>query len=271
MTPAGLAAFVKFFGHAPFWEVLIILVVGYAIAFAFLAGWVWWISKLTSEKGMPDPTARRTFPERFEPGLSETNKSENRRVSDLTHKQISDAIEAVPPLQRDGIEASFVGTYVCWRGKLFSASKRADRGFVTVDDVCKDGGLVNCNCPSANCDVLLIIPGRSDITVKGKIKRISKYEAELEDCIFEIPQKPEKPDSAPLIIHSAFYGVEGIHFNVMEIVQAHLVDGRLEIRCGNDLFGDPCPGKGKIMTIDYSVGGKRLKKFVMEGEFARLP
>jgi hypothetical protein len=47
LIPAGLAALVKFIGHAPLWEAVVVLAVGYIIAFASLLSLIWWISKFS--------------------------------------------------------------------------------------------------------------------------------------------------------------------------------------------------------------------------------
>jgi tRNA_anti-like len=64
---------------------------------------------------------------------------EKRHVKDLPQKQISDAIQAAPPLQRHAIRSSFVGARVSWRGKLFSARESASFGKMLVHFKNKDG------------------------------------------------------------------------------------------------------------------------------------
>lgn len=108
-----------------------------------------------------------------------------RRMTNLSHQQIVDAIFAVPPFQRDNIEASFLGVYVTWRGDLNSASRVGDTALVWLRGITKSG-LVHCSAAIPDCDVLLITPEGTAITVTGKIKRISEYDAALEDCKFEI-------------------------------------------------------------------------------------
>jgi hypothetical protein len=109
------------------------------------------------------------------------------RHAGLTHKQISDTIKAVPPLQRDGIAASFIGTYVSWRGKLYDASKHDDETSVSLSDVSEDGGLVHCHAKSRNCVDLLIARQGTELIVRGKIKDVYTHGATLEDCTFETP------------------------------------------------------------------------------------
>jgi hypothetical protein len=133
-------------------------------------------------------TARNDQPERLtsEPNQGKPQPEKPRRVTDLTHRQMSDTIEAVPPLQRDGIAASFVGAWVSWRGTLFAASRRGDNASVALDDICELGGLVHCTAPSSECDALLIAPEGTELIVKGRVTDIHQHEAHLENCAFEI-------------------------------------------------------------------------------------
>ncbi len=90
-------------------------------------------------------------------------------------------------------------------------------------------------------------------------------------CRFTLTNSQETKRSA-LIIHSAIYGIEDSRVDVTEIVRAHLVNDKLvELASGNHLGGDPFPGTGKVLTIDYSIDGKRLKKSIPEGQIVRLP
>jgi hypothetical protein len=60
-------------------------------------------------------------------------------------------------------------------------------------------------------------------------------------------------------------------FDVTKIVQAYISDGKLEIHCTNELFGDPHPGLGKVLTIEWFYDGKKHKNLFPEGRIARLP
>ncbi len=140
----------------------------------------------THSKSQPEPDSQRPSPTAIP--ISETPKGQ-RRVTDFSHKQISDTIDAVPPLQRDSIEASFVGVYVSWRGKLNSASQHGDETWVSLNNICDGGGLIHCTAASHDCVALLIAPEDTEIIVKGKIKAVRKHAGRLEDCKFEILQK----------------------------------------------------------------------------------
>jgi hypothetical protein len=140
------------------------------------------MQKIAVEEPRPNsPQASQNIPGRDTPV--------NRRTTDLSHKQISDSIEAVPPLQQDGIHSSFVGVYVCWRGKLFAASRVLDYVSVSLFDSSTDEAHVMCKAAPRDCDCFLIAPKGTDLVVRGKIINIQKYAAKLEDCTFEIPQK----------------------------------------------------------------------------------
>lgn len=83
-------------------------------------------------------------------------------------------------------------------------------------------------------------------------------------------QKLETHES--LVIHSAIWGVEGVNSDVTDIALSRFfVSGKLDMSCEISILGDPRPNLGKILTVNYSVGGKRLKKSFQEHEIARLP
>jgi hypothetical protein len=140
------------------------------------------MQKIAVEELRPNsPQASQNLPERDTPV--------HRRTTDLSHKQISDVIAAVPPLQQDGISASFKGVYVSWRGKLFSASRRLDKTWVTLDNTYELGGVVICTAAHHDCVALLVAPKGTDLIVHGRIKDVHIHEACLEGCKFEIPRK----------------------------------------------------------------------------------
>jgi hypothetical protein len=64
VTPAIIAALVKFIGHAPLWEVLLVLAVGYITAFSFLLGLIFLILKRGGVKSDADKPKRKTKEER---------------------------------------------------------------------------------------------------------------------------------------------------------------------------------------------------------------
>jgi hypothetical protein len=157
----------------------------------------------------PTPIAANTRPSMPAP---EYLLSEH-RVSDLSHKQISDIIEAVPPLHRESIGASFIGVYVSWQGKLFAASRSGEEARVSLSAICEKGGLVHCVGAFRDCDALLIAPEGAELIVKGKIAQIHKCGASLDDCHFETLHKSIKQirqDSPPIGAAGELPKVSGI-------------------------------------------------------------
>lgn len=345
-------------------------------------------------------TNKPNFDLKIEPVQPKSNLPTKRRITDLSHKQISDAIKAVPPLQQDSIEASFVGVFVRWRGKLFGATRITDHVLVSLDDICKEGGLVHCTAAIEDCVDLIIAPSGTELIVQGQIKRVDEHRVELDNCTFEMPQKSDKPDSydsdkqfhpddgtqkrftamvdyiksqkppgthnaisdywkscqpveavsalikfsneiqtedelkwycgefekhgyahplklnqsvlgdgfqwlpvlkearhrpqeiksevqfidflgvswsgkekwkaamqiinAPLVIHSADWWIEDKHSDVTKIVRQYLIESKTPMPCEISILRDPRAGISKLLTIDYSIGGKRLKKTFKE-------
>ncbi len=128
---------------------------------------------------------------------SNTIAEPKRRTTDLSHKQISDAINAVPPLQRDAIRSSFVGAWVTWIGELQTANKTSFKDKVLVqlqvgNPSVNGYHLISCLAAIAESDSLLIAPQDSKIVVTGNISRIDEISCSLEDCKFEIPPKAAK-------------------------------------------------------------------------------
>jgi hypothetical protein len=119
---------------------------------------------------------------------SKSKLPEKHRFTDLNHKQISAAISAAPPLQRESICASFIGLHVSWRGKLSAARLEQDKMRVSISMV--GGGFIHCTAAPRDCDALLLAPQDTEIVVRGKIKNVSIGDGVLEDCKFEIPKTP---------------------------------------------------------------------------------
>jgi hypothetical protein len=87
------------------------------------------------------------------------------------------------------------------------------------------------------------------------------------------PAKPESvnPSGKLLMLHSAKYGAGNIVVDVTAILAERLADGSLEVYAGNQLGGDPCPGRRKELVVDYSYAGQRHARHVPEGEILSLP
>jgi len=87
-----------------------------------------------------------------------------------------------------------------------------------------------------------------------------------------LEKKAAVPVSGPIAIISAVYGADGENKDVKDIVSGQVKDNTLAISVNNDTFGgDPCFGKMKQLTLEYEVGGKRLKKSVEEGATFSIP
>lgn len=145
---------------------------------------IWW---LTNRSKVAPP---------IQPSPANTVEEPKRRTTDLSHRQISDSIEAVPPLQRDAILASFIGVYVTWRGKLNNATRNNNKvlvqlieGDLYIRDTLVPEHIMGCWSSPADCDALLIAPKGTDVIVTGKIARLDSRDSTLEDCKYEIPKK----------------------------------------------------------------------------------
>ena len=112
--------------------------------------------------------------------------------------------------------------------------------------------------------------------VMADIKRTAVVH-EAEDAI---PSTPFKPTDGPtpsttqedLIIHSAKYGAKDKWNDVTQLLRSKISAGRVELRVSNEnLGGDPVPGVVKELVLDYSYGGKRSTKKILENETLSLP
>jgi len=75
-----------------------------------------------------------------------------------------------------------------------------------------------------------------------------------------------------LIIHSAKYGAKDKWNDVTQLLRSKISAGRVELRVSNEnLGGDPVPGVVKELVLDYSYGGKRSTKKILENETLSLP
>jgi hypothetical protein len=121
------------------------------------------------------------------------------RATDLSHARISGVIEAVPPLQRDGIRDSFIGVSVTWRGKLFTASRKGDMVYVSLRNI-SPGGIILCTAAYCDCVALLIATEGTEFIVTGKIKNVESMEAIFMTVNLRYHKKqPNKsPESTPI-------------------------------------------------------------------------
>jgi hypothetical protein len=75
----------------------------------------------------------------------------------------------------------------------------------------------------------------------------------------------------PLIIHKALYGTNFGSQDFTDLVRMQVRNGRLTIKVGSDLFGDPCPNQFKRMIIEYSVKGRHFTKEIQQDNWCSLP
>jgi len=190
-------------------------------------------------------------------------KQENtKRITGLSHRQIADAIDAVPPFHEDKFQESFIGMTVSWRTKL-SGINHYKMETTVVGGIPEGDGCLFCEARREDCDGFILAAKDTTFIVTGQIKSISRYEARLVDCKFTFPIKPPKP-GLDLIIHLAEWGIEVKFADVTHIVQTYLTEKEIGMPCEISILGDPRPSLGKILTIEYSTGGKRLKKSFKE-------
>lgn len=67
-----------------------------------------------------------------------------------------------------------------------------------------------------------------------------------------------------LSITKANYGGK----NVLDLLKTKVKNNKLELRVGNNIFGDPAPGVVKYLDIEYNDG---LKKRIKENGFLKIP
>jgi hypothetical protein len=78
-------------------------------------------------------------------------------------------------------------------------------------------------------------------------------------------------DNAGLVIHQAIYGRDDRTIDVTDAVRRNVRDGRVEIVVGNELGGDPCHGVGKLLTVQYSYGGREHSRTLPEAQILKIP
>lgn len=82
-----------------------------------------------------------------------------------------------------------------------------------------------------------------------------------------------KAVSSPLTlkINKAEYWTQKSRLDVTEELKKMIVDNKLETIASNDIKGDPDIGTVKILSIEYKINGKTLKKSFREGEIVVIP
>ena len=111
----------------------------------------------------------------------------------LTLPQISDAIDAVPPMQADGVRNNFIGATVSWFGDLNSAKIDGDWVSVSMRNPWEPCGQIMCEAPLAQCRHLMLVQKGTPLKVTGRLTHIfSRYDARLEDCEIHLANEAEQ-------------------------------------------------------------------------------
>ena len=259
----ALTWFAGWFKHAPMWQVwgmvIIVCLVSYAIAF-----------RQSKKRGLKTIDSSPKTESPFQP-------------DDQSHKRFTamvDYILSQKPASSGDINKDFYKS--CQPVETIGALIKFSHEIQTEDELrwhCNKFGKLGYRHPFLNFQPVLG-DGFQWLPVLREARHKPqdiKTEVQLLDFLAVNWSGREKWKAAMQIkndamqIQSATYGIEDNRVDVTEIVRAHLVEGKLEILCGNGLFGDPRPNMGKVTMIEYTVGGQRIKKLFPEGQIARLP
>ena len=129
------------------------------------------------------------------PQLSRTNiieelmenlrKARPKVVTDLTHREVCDAIETAPPFHQDKIHESFIGKRITWQSKLRQIAHRKDSTIICAD--IPDGiGMLLCKSSPENGEVFISTAKGTSFKVTGEIIKISRNDVELDNCTFQV-------------------------------------------------------------------------------------
>ncbi|HEV2047116.1 MAG TPA: hypothetical protein VGQ95_11020 [Chthoniobacterales bacterium] len=108
--------------------------------------------------------------------------TERKQITDLTHEQIVENIERVPPLQREDIIKHYRGIRVERIGKLQNARRRDDGSLSVALTFLSHGGMIWCDASPEDCPELAFINEGTPLRAVGEIAEVSKYEEKLLDC-----------------------------------------------------------------------------------------
>jgi len=126
-------------------------------------------------------------------------------LTDLSHKQISDAIEATPPFHQQKFRESFAGKGISWRTQLSGISKYDGDEMTVYGTISGSHTLIECHARREDCELFIIAPRGTEFIVTGEIERVSSIDAELIHCNFQLVPKavaqqcaaPQQPVSPP--------------------------------------------------------------------------
>lgn len=124
--------------------------------------------------------------------------------------------------------------------------------------------------------VMLVIDSKARAQIRATLRAHGVHRASLFPEPAGIAEEIRRcnssmEDEKEFHIRSAFYGTGDSVIDVTDVLRVKVADNQLNVVANNDLAGDPCPGKPKILTINFMHQGKSRKKTSREGERAILP
>ena len=123
----------------------------------------------------------------------------------------------------------------------------------------------------AALDKTPLVKVRQSRSEKDILEEILQNSRSLNQRVATLTTK-RTPEASLLKVIAAQYGAEGKFYEVTDLLNASVVNDRLELFILNHtLGGDPAFGKEKELTVEYWYSGKRLSKTVKEGEKLMLP
>lgn len=137
--------------------------------------------KITTQPESTAPTENKRL-ERFVPSVTAEPELPPPGIDpSLTHRRISEAIDAVPPFKRDDVAKGFMGLWVSWPGNLLSVSRHEETLMIVIETR-EERYLVFCTASPSDCTSITHSPAKSPIIVEGKIQKVSTHEASLVNC-----------------------------------------------------------------------------------------
>lgn len=137
------------------------------------------VTSVTEKKPQPTP---QSLVDVF---LEELKKERPKPITDLTHKEICDAIEAAPPFHQDTIRESFIGKRITLQSKLDQISHYKDSTTIYAD--IPDGvGILICKSSRENGEVFISTTKGTSFKAAGEIRKISRHNLELDNCTYQV-------------------------------------------------------------------------------------
>lgn len=132
-------------------------------------------------------TSERSITDQLVGDLTELRKREGKPITDLTHKEICNAIESAPPFHQSKIHDSFIGRRVVWEAELSSIRHHEDSTMIFGD--MRGNVFLTCHSDLGSGDVFISAAKGTSFQVAGEIKSISRYEVVLKNCSYQLIKK----------------------------------------------------------------------------------